>query len=65
MSPTELANVLEGAFRTLDEEEAAIRAAFAKARDRIHERLVDLINRRAQPAPAGDGAQHRDGAHRA
>jgi hypothetical protein len=64
MTQTEFANILDGAFRTLDEEEAAIRAAFAKARDRIHEHIVELVRGRSVPEIGGDGLRLRQAADR-
>jgi hypothetical protein len=43
MNRRELLNLLQAAFRSLDEQEAAIRTVFARARDRIHDRIVELL----------------------
>jgi hypothetical protein len=50
MNKTELLNLLRGAFATLDEAEVQIRTSFAKARDWIHERIIETAG---QERPTG------------
>ena len=64
MDRTELLNLLEATFRTLDEQQAAVRAAFTRALDRVHERIVELVRVEPDPETSDNGQQRRQTVNR-